>query len=249
MLTYVVGVARQSADTPSGVPEILALERLLERERTPVQSLGGISNPSVASEGPVFGGGGGVWQGSDVESGAQTSVLNWAVGSNAATSGLNWPELSNVAIPKSSTVFHVYLNLRWSADVSGLTRPKVEVAEPVAAEGPRWVAVVRDLVERDMILQARSLLDKVPPQVQADHQFVILKKALEVPAAAKSTMERIDRRREFDWLRAHEEEYRGKWVAVLEDQLISEARTLDELMREVRQRALPHRPLVHHFPA
>ena len=55
----------------------------------------------------------------------------------------------------------------------------------------------------------------------------------------------LDRRKEYDWLRRHRDEYRGKWVALMEDKLIASSDSFDDVLREVRARRLAAHPLVH----
>jgi hypothetical protein len=54
-----------------------------------------------------------------------------------------------------------------------------------------------------------------------------------------------DRSREFAWLREQAHAYRGKWVAVLGDQLVATADTLGDLLQQVQQARLTEHPLVH----
>jgi len=56
-----------------------------------------------------------------------------------------------------------------------------------------------------------------------------------------------DRTREFDWLRKHSAEYRGRWVALLGEELLSSGAQLEEVLSEVRSRNLDTKPLVHHI--
>jgi len=62
-----------------------------------------------------------------------------------------------------------------------------------------------------------------------------------VPARDRDT----DRRKEYDWLRRHQAEYRGRWVALLGDELIACSDSFDEVLGAVRARELKARPLVH----
>ena len=54
-----------------------------------------------------------------------------------------------------------------------------------------------------------------------------------------------DRTREFDWLRRNSGKYRGKWVALLADDLIAAADDFDALLRQIRTKQLENKPLVH----
>ena len=56
-----------------------------------------------------------------------------------------------------------------------------------------------------------------------------------------------DRTREFAWLRKHSAEYRGRWVALLGEELLSSGTELEDVLSEVRSRNLDTKPLVHHI--
>ncbi|HEX9730694.1 MAG TPA: DUF5678 domain-containing protein [Thermoanaerobaculia bacterium] len=54
------------------------------------------------------------------------------------------------------------------------------------------------------------------------------------------------RTREFTWLRRNADAYRGRWVALLGDELITSAETFQDVQRAVRERTLDSPPLVHY---
>ena len=56
----------------------------------------------------------------------------------------------------------------------------------------------------------------------------------------------VDRRKEYDWLRRHREQYQGKWVVLLEDELIACGDSFEDVVQQARSRDLKARPLVHH---
>ncbi len=56
-----------------------------------------------------------------------------------------------------------------------------------------------------------------------------------------------DRSREFAWLRRHGSEYRGRWVALLGDELLASSDELEDVLSIVRSRSLRTKPLVHHI--
>jgi hypothetical protein len=58
---------------------------------------------------------------------------------------------------------------------------------------------------------------------------------------------RADRTREFAWLKRHGSEHRGRWVALLGDQLLASAEQLADVLRTIGARDLKAKPLVHHI--
>ena len=56
-----------------------------------------------------------------------------------------------------------------------------------------------------------------------------------------------DRSTEFGWLARNAESYRGKWVALLGDRLVSCADSLKELLASLDALLLEDKPLIHHI--
>jgi hypothetical protein len=68
-----------------------------------------------------------------------------------------------------------------------------------------------------------------------------------VTKVKKSPVLDVDRSEEFRWLKENAEAYSGRWVAVSRNELVADAQTLKELLKEIQSRALDRRPLVHHL--
>ncbi len=79
------------------------------------------------------------------------------------------------------------------------------------------------------------------PWLKKTNRIINPKRIVSKPADAP------DRTREFAWLRAHGARYRGRWVALLKDELLASAQELETVLREVRARGLESRVLVHHI--
>lgn len=56
----------------------------------------------------------------------------------------------------------------------------------------------------------------------------------------------FDRRKEYDWLHQNRKEYQGRWIVLLEDQLLACADSFEDAVGQVRSHDLEARPLVHH---
>ena len=56
-----------------------------------------------------------------------------------------------------------------------------------------------------------------------------------------------DRRLEIAWIKANRSHYRGKWVALLGEQVIGIGDDLKSVLRVVREQQLAEPPLIHHF--
>ncbi len=101
-------------------------------------------------------------------------------------------------------------------------------------DGQKLVAAMREAARGAKLFPGDSWLR------QAD-RVLNPRKVSVVPARDQH----LDRRKEYEWLRRHRDEYRGKWVALMEDELIASSESFDEVLREVRARRLAAHPLVH----
>jgi hypothetical protein len=111
-------------------------------------------------------------------------------------------------------------------------------------EPPPYLGLIRGLVQRDQISEARRLLEALPSELEQP-AVRRLRRLLAPPKINASVAVDTDRRLEYEWLRLHGQEYRGQWVAVAGGQLIASARTLKELLQTLRPLNLASRPLVH----
>ncbi|MEA2693216.1 MAG: hypothetical protein QOJ16_2603 [Acidobacteriota bacterium] len=64
----------------------------------------------------------------------------------------------------------------------------------------------------------------------------------------RSSVLDVDRSEEFQWLKENAQTYSGRWVAVSGNELVADALTLEELLKETSSRVLARRPLVHRLP-
>jgi hypothetical protein len=150
-------------------------------------------------------------------------IIGVNIGSHTPTQSL-WPAIA----------------LRQAASLSAQEREGGEVST--------WIRVLQNLIERDMIAEARSVLDKIPQSAFGTEQLENLRRVLAPPKVGRSAIRGLDRTREWNWLRRHSEDYRGKWVAVLGDELVASADVLSDLLEVLRERPLLHRPLIHRIP-
>ena len=103
---------------------------------------------------------------------------------------------------------------------------------------------IRSLVEEGRILDARDLLKTAGDQVPAGSD---LRRILGPPRVSKSDLLDVDRSPEFRWLKKHAHEYQGKWVALVEENLVASSTTLKELLAVLDRFQFERQPLVHHL--
>lgn len=111
-----------------------------------------------------------------------------------------------------------------------------------------WVLVIRDLIERDRILDARETLARVPAHAFASEELQRLRTVIAPPTAKRIEYRGVSRRAEFEFLKAHGHEHRGKWVAVLGGQIVASANSLPALREELARLQVSGRPLIHRIP-
>lgn len=63
----------------------------------------------------------------------------------------------------------------------------------------------------------------------------------------KSAIKDFDRSAEFHWLKTNWEEYQGKWVALLGEDLLASSDTLKDLLDRLDEFRPERRPLIHHL--
>lgn len=105
-----------------------------------------------------------------------------------------------------------------------------------------YALLLRSLVEEGRILEARSLLDFAGELIPRDSR---IREILAPPRIRKIPEKGFDRGAEIHWLKTNAELYRGKWVALLGDELIASAESLKDLLARVNEIAPARKPLVH----
>ena len=119
-----------------------------------------------------------------------------------------------------------------------------EQANP-AADARAILATLRHLVEREQLPAARALLDAAPLSVLSDPLVAKLRALLAPPTVARVRRHDVDRRSEYEWLRAEGQKYRGRWGALDGDTLIASAPSLRELREHLRNQPATRPPLLH----
>jgi len=100
---------------------------------------------------------------------------------------------------------------------------------------PPYASLIRVLIEQDKIGPARKLLAIALAEAAAEPALLRLQRALAPPKISKSSATDADRSREYGWLALHRAQFRGRWVAVVGDDLLAEASTFKELRQKLRQ--------------
>lgn len=105
-----------------------------------------------------------------------------------------------------------------------------------------YARAIRLLLEQGRILDAQKLFEFAKDLIQDPK----LHKALAPPQIKTSSKRDVDRSAEFRWLDLNGARFRGKWVALLGEELVASAETLRELLVQIKAVPQEGKPLVHH---
>jgi len=110
-----------------------------------------------------------------------------------------------------------------------------------------FVSLIRILIESDQISKARAMVNALPQEAIRESQLRALRRVLAPPKVATAKTTDVDRGPEYQWLKDHEREFQGQWVAVDGGQLLLAASSLKKLLEGLRGLKLTRPPLIHHF--
>ena len=103
---------------------------------------------------------------------------------------------------------------------------------------------IETLVREGRIAEARDLLKHSGALVPAESQ---IRKILSPQPARRSKFLDVDRSPEYQWLRAHGDSNRGKWVALVGSCLVARSDTFKELLAQLAPLQFERKPLIHHL--
>ena len=131
----------------------------------------------------------------------------------------------------------------------GRVTPRSGVADLQQSDGLSvsyypYVELIQDHLAHGRILAAQKLFEFARDLIPSDSK---LAKALAPPKIKKSDRRDVDRSAEFHWLDMNSGRFRGQWVALVGDNLVASAESLDELLSTLRASPPPGKPLIHHL--
>ena len=103
---------------------------------------------------------------------------------------------------------------------------------------------IRSLLAEGQIWEAQELLKSAGDRVPADSK---LREVLGPARVRESDVRDFDRSAEFRWLKTNWDEYEGKWVALVGENLVACSDTLKELLAHLAEIHLDRKPLIHHL--
>jgi len=108
-----------------------------------------------------------------------------------------------------------------------------------------YVALIRGMLDRDQVAAARALLSVALAELPSAPELLRTARVLAVPKSARRSVRDVERTTEYSWLTSHAAAYRGKWVAVVGNELIASAGSLKELLQSLKSSGRETEALIH----
>lgn len=109
------------------------------------------------------------------------------------------------------------------------------------------LAYAKQLLEHEQVTDARAFLERAIRKYPEDERLRKLHRAIAPGRVERRVTHYPDRTIEATWIQAHRVQYRGKWVALLGEQVLGIGDDLQTVLRLVREHQLDEPPLIHHF--
>lgn len=106
-------------------------------------------------------------------------------------------------------------------------------------------SMARRLLANGRVLAARKLVDAAPSYRVADETLRRLRVALAEPVVRRTVPAQGKGSRDIEWLRRHAHRHTGKWVALVDGELVAADPSLPVLRRRLRRLAPTSKPLLH----
>ncbi len=146
----------------------------------------------------------------------------------------------------------------------GCTRPKESVrrASPFSKNEPAGsilgqlglksgptveLAYAKKLLEHEQVATARALLERAVSRYPQDERLRNLYRAIAPGRVVRQDVHYRDQAIEAAWIQTHRIQYRGKWVALLGEQVLGIGDDLQTILGCIREHHLDDPPLIHHF--
>jgi hypothetical protein len=125
----------------------------------------------------------------------------------------------------------------------GHERQRLDPGDLASAQPFPYLRQLHSLLEQGRIREAHNLFEFAKDFVPQDSK---IREALAPPRVTTSSKRDVDRSAEYRWLDLNSTRFRGKWVALLGEELVASADSLKELLAQIRTAQAEGKPLVHH---
>ena len=133
-----------------------------------------------------------------------------------------------------------------AGNVERLSAPDLSTSRPrIDNDRLPYVALIREMLDRDQVAAARALLSVALAELPSAPELLQTARVLAVPKSARRSVRDVERTTEYSWLTSHAAGYRGKWVAVVGNELIASAGSLKELLQCLKSSGRENQALIH----
>lgn len=119
--------------------------------------------------------------------------------------------------------------------------------EPPSDSVDSLASQIRSLIAAERISSARVLADGAVRRHPDSEELKLLREALYPGDVTRRQLPDSGHRSNMEWLTRHQDEHRGKWVALLDGQLVDAKADFEALMAALRPFGSDRRPLIHHI--
>ena len=117
--------------------------------------------------------------------------------------------------------------------------------DPAARRAAAIETTLRQLLAEHRILAARKLADAVPPDQALDESLRRLLTVLAPPVVRRRLPARAKGSDNIEWLRRNARSHAGRWVALVDGELLAADESLAALRRKLAEIAPHANPLLH----
>jgi len=106
---------------------------------------------------------------------------------------------------------------------------------------------IQKLIEEDRVGAARKLVEEALRENPSDPTLLGWKEVLAPGRVFGRRPVNLEGTAEQKWFASHAGQYKGRWVAVLGEELLAHAPTLQELSTKLKTLTPKSLPVIHHF--
>lgn len=169
-----------------------------------------------------------------------------AVTPSSSQSGFSPSQAAKPPVPVAAEGSDQFCRQTLAGHVERLSVPDRSKSRPrIDDDRLPYVALIRGMLDRDQVAAARALLSVALTELPSAPELLQTARVLAVPKSARRSVRDVERTTEYSWLTSHAAAYRGKWVAVVGNELIASAGSLKELLRSLKSSGRENQALIH----
>lgn len=168
------------------------------------------------------------------------------VAPSSSQSGFSPSQAAKPPVPVAAERSDQLCTQTLAGNVERLSAPDLSTSRPrIKEDRLPYVALIRGMLDRDQVAAARALLSVALAELPSAPELLRTARVLAVPKSARRSVRDVERTTEYSWLTSHGAAYRGKWVAVVGNELIASAGSLKELLESLKSSGRENEALIH----